>query len=148
MSYEVRFGQVASLPTAVVRCTVGRNDLSRAVQRGCGTAWKAVKAQGAKGGRNLAVYFDGAIRLEAGVELLSPFTPEGEVVISATPAGWVASVTHIGPYEGLGAAHAAIREWCRDIGHAPLGANWEIYGHWTDDPSELRTEVCYLTRPA
>jgi len=24
------------------------------------------------------------------------------------------------------------------------GPNWEIYGHWTDDPAQLRTDVFYL----
>jgi hypothetical protein len=70
-----------------------------------------VRAQQAKAGRHVAIYWDGAIRLEVGVELFGPFAEQGEVVRSATPAGAVASATHLGPYSGLGAAHDAVRQW-------------------------------------
>jgi len=35
-------------------------------------------------------------------------------------------------------------EWCRSQGHRLSGTRWEVYGHWTDDPSKLRTDVYYL----
>ena len=28
------------------------------------------------------------------------------------------------------------------------GPNWEVYGHWHDDPSQLRTDVFYLLQDA
>jgi effector-binding domain-containing protein len=69
-------------------------------------------------------------------------------VCSATPAGAVASATHFGPYGGLGAAHDAVRTWCRENHHQLAGPSWEIYGHWqpewNDDPSRIRTDVFYL----
>jgi len=49
----------------------------------CGLVWNAVRAQRAPPGRNVAVYWDGSIRLEVGVELLGPFAEQGEVVRSA-----------------------------------------------------------------
>lgn len=76
-----------------------------------------LQAQGVKGGRNVAVYWDGAIRLEAGVEMVAPFTEQDGVVRSATPGGRVAVVTHLGPYAGLGRAHAAVRQWAKTSGH-------------------------------
>ena len=75
----------------------------------------------------------------------------GEVVRSSTPAGVVAAATHFGPYQGLGAAHAAIHAWCAAHGHELAGPNWEIYGHWQPewnaDPSRIHTDVCYLVEP-
>jgi effector-binding domain-containing protein len=94
------------------------------------------------------VYWDGSIRLEVGVELQGLFVDDGEVVRSATPAGTVASITHYGPYDGLGAAHDAIQHWCTVNGRELAGPSWEVYGHWerewNDDPSRIRTDVHYL----
>jgi effector-binding domain-containing protein len=95
-------------------------------------------------------YLDGSIRIEVGVELLGPFVEDGNVVRSATPAGSIASTTHFDPYGGLGAAHDAVRqwEWCTANNRRLAGPNWEIYGHWLPewnaDPSQIRTDVCYL----
>ena len=143
---------VAPAPVAVVRRQARPADLSRIVPECCGLAWKAVRAQNAPAGRNVAIYWDGSIRVEAGVELAGPFTDQGEVVQSRTPGGPAASVTHWGPYGELGAAHAAILEWCRASGYRPTGPQWEIYGHWetawNDDPSRIRTDVCYLVTPS
>jgi hypothetical protein len=75
-----------------------------------GLVWNAVRAQQARAGRHVAIYWDGSIRLEVGVELYGPFAKEGEVVPSATQAGPVAWTTHLGPYSGLGAAHDAVRQ--------------------------------------
>jgi len=117
----------------------------------CGLVWDAVRAQQAQGGRHVAIYWDGSIRLEVGVELYGSFTEDGEVVRSATPAGPVAWATHFGPYSGLGAAHDAIRRWCRTNNQGLAGPNWEIYGHWQSEwntnPSQIRTDVYYLLTP-
>ena len=151
-SPAVQLLQLESLPVAVVRRQARQADLSRLVPECCGLVWNALRAQGVKGGRNIAIYWDSAIRLEAGVETGASFVEQGDVVRSATPAGSVASVTHFGPYGGLGTAHDAIRDWCREHQHRLAGPSWEIYGHWQDewnaDPSRIRTDVCYLVAPA
>jgi effector-binding domain-containing protein len=143
----VQLQQVDSIPLAVIRRQVSRNELSRVVPESCGLVWKAIKAQGAKGGRHVAIYWDSSIRLEVGVELHGPFAEQVDVVRSATPGGPVATVTHLGPYGGLSEAHDAIRHWCKVNGHQLAGPNWEIYGHWTSDwddhPSRIRTDVFY-----
>ena len=139
---------MASVPLAVVRRQAEPAELAALVPEGCGIVWQAVKAQKAAAGRHVAIYWDASIRLEVGVELLGPFDDDGEVVRSATPAGTVASITHLGPYDGLGTAHEAVRRWCEAHGHRPAGPSWEIYGHWrpewNTDPSAIRTDVCYL----
>jgi effector-binding domain-containing protein len=79
------------------------------------------------------------------------FNEEGEIVRSSTPAGTVVSAIHFGPYQGLGAAHEAIRAWCIAHEHGLAGPNWEIYGHWQSewnaDPSRIRTDVYYQVAP-
>ncbi len=147
-SSAVQLLQLESVPLAVIRRQVSSSELSRVVPECCGLVWNAVRAQEAKAGRNVAVYWDGKIRLEVGVELAGPFAEDGEVVCSATPAGAVASATHFGPYGGLGVAHDAVRRWCKANNHRLAGPNWEIYGHWQNewntDPSRIRTDVYYL----
>ena len=152
MSYTVQLRQLESIPLAVVRRQAKQAELSRLVPECCGLVWNALRAQQVRGGRHVAIYWDGSIRLEVGVELPVPFVETGDVVRSATPAGTVASVTHLGPYGDLGAAHQAIRDWCRVNNHRTAGPSWEIYGHWKDewnaDPSQIRTDVFYLVAPS
>jgi len=102
-SPAVQFDQLDSVPLAVIRRHASASELSRVVPQCCGLVWNAVRAQQARAGRHVAIYWDGSIRLEVGVELYGPFAEEGEVVRSATPAGPVAWTTHLGPYSGLGA---------------------------------------------
>lgn len=143
----VRLEQLPSLPVAVIRRSATPAELSRVVPECCGLVWKTVRAQQVRAGRNVAIYLDGTIRLEAGVELLGSFTEQDDVVRSNTPGGLVASVTHWGPYGGLGAAHSAIRSWCQANQRDLSGPSWEIYGHWQSawdsDPSQIRTDVCH-----
>ena len=147
-SHAVQLQRLDSIPLAVIRRQVRASELSSVVPECCGLVWNQVRAQQAKGGRHVAVYWDGGIRLEVGVELLGPFVDQGDVVRSATPAGEVASATHFGPYGGLGAAHDAVRRWCTANHHRLAGPHWEIYGHWQDEwnanPSQIRTDVFYL----
>jgi effector-binding domain-containing protein len=148
MAYDVRFQQLDSVRLAVIRRQARQSELSRLVPELCGRVWKAVRAQDAKGGRHVAIYWDAAIRLEVGVELESAFEERDDVVRSATPAGAVAWTTHLGPYHGLGAAHDAVRQWCETNQHTLAGPSWEIYGHWLPEwnaePSRIRTDVFYL----
>jgi hypothetical protein len=88
-SPAVRFDQLDSVPVAVIRRQASASELSRVVPQCCGLVWNVVRAQQARAGRHVAIYWDGSIRLEVGVELYGPFAEEGEVVRSATPlARW------------------------------------------------------------
>ena len=132
----------------MIRRNVRQADLPRVVPDCCGIVWNALRAQGVRGGRHVAIYWDSGIRLEVGAEVLVPFSEQCDVVRSATPSGLAAWTTHFGPYNELGAAHDAAREWCKKNGHATAGPNWEIYGHWQQEwnsnPSLIRTDVFYL----
>ncbi len=93
----------------------------------------------------MAVYYDGAITLEVGAIVGGPFAGDGRVISSATPGGTVATTTHFGDYGRLGEAHRAITDWCAANGRETT-TNWEIYGHWSDDPAQVRTDVFYLLK--
>jgi effector-binding domain-containing protein len=141
---KVSVKQLAPVSVAVVRRRVGKGEIPAFVMSSCGKVWNHLKAQNIRGGHNIAIYWDGAIHVEAGVETDAPFAESNEVVRSATPSGTVASVTHFGPYNGLRAAHETIDKWCQDNGYRS-GPQWEVYGHWVEewnsDPSKIRTDV-------
>jgi effector-binding domain-containing protein len=151
MEYDVRLEQLGSRPLAVVRRRASSQELAKVVPDACGTVWSVVQSHKIAGaGRHVALYWDDQINLEVGVELDTPFGGHGEVVDSATPAGAVATATHLGPYGRLHEAHQAVRKWCANRGYTLAGPNWEIYGHWNDawnnDPSKIRTDVYYLVK--
>jgi effector-binding domain-containing protein len=149
MEYEIRLEQSPGQPLAVVRRRASLRELPVVVPAACGVVWSAIRAQQVVGaGRHVAVYWDGEINLEVGVELAAPFTERDGLVASVTPSGSVATTTHYGPYSQLHQAHEAIRRWCEGSGRPLAGPNWEIYDHWKDeynsDPSKIRTDVFYL----
>jgi effector-binding domain-containing protein len=154
MSYTVRVERVVSQPIAVVRRRVAQRELPKVIPEACGLVWNAVKAAGVTdAGRHVAIYRDcggGLLDVEVGVEVGSPFAGRDEVVGSIMPAGDAATVTHFGPYQKLGEANEAIRNWCAAQGQIRAGVSWEIYGHWVDewnnDPSKIRTDVFYLLK--
>ena len=97
MEYNIRCEQLASRPLAVVRRRARPEELSKVVPDACGIVWGVIRSQQIPGaGRHVAVYLDGQINLEVGVELDAPFAGSGEVVCSGTPAGLVATTTHRG----------------------------------------------------
>jgi effector-binding domain-containing protein len=149
MPPEVRVEQVEPLPIAVVRRKARESELSQVIPAACGEVWKFIKSTGMPhSGLNMALYLDLEMNLEIGVVMIEPFASDGPVICSQTPGGTVATAVHFGPYNRLGDAHDAIQDWCDAQGRKRAGPFWEIYGHWTDDPSKLRTDVFYLLEEA
>ena len=98
-------------------------------------------------GQNIFVYRGGASGEDAdadfGVGVRSPFESHGAVTCRELPTGECAVATHWGDYAQLDVTHDAVLAWCRANGRAPTGTRWEVYGHWTDDPTRRRTDVYY-----
>jgi effector-binding domain-containing protein len=100
-------------------------------------------------GHNIFLYHHPAHRddpmdVDFGVEVTRSFTPSGEVHETATPSGEAAIAVHRGAYDQLRGTHDAIHQWARSHGRTFAGTSWEIYGDWSDDPSQLETTVVYL----
>ena len=148
MAYDVQITDAKAIHTAVIRDRVPAKDLSKFVPAACGEVWSFIRAAGLpRPGRHTALYLaDGFV--EVGAEVSAPFAGNDRVRCSQLPAGRVATTTHFGPYQRLGEAHAAIRQWCDQHGHRRSNVCWEIYGHWdaswNDDPSKIRTDVFHL----
>ncbi len=102
-------------------------------------------------GQNIFIYrdcTDDQLTVDFCVGATAPFAPVGAVLPLYTPRGLTAMTTLQGDYSGLGAANAAISAWCRAHKRTLAGPSWEVYGHWYEDPAQLRTDVYYLLLPA
>ena len=79
----------------------------------------------------------------------APLDGSGRIQASELPAGTVATVTHMGPYDALPQAWSALTEWMEAQGLEPAGAPWEVY--MTDpgaepDQSKWRTDIFFPVR--
>jgi effector-binding domain-containing protein len=157
MTYRVQPVTVTPHPVAAARGRATCANLPATILALCDKAWAFVRSGGARSdGINVVIYWNdpatnlmktpAGVPIEAGARVLAAFTPPpgADVVCTATPGGAAAMTTHVGPYDRLGDAHSAIHQWCKQNGRRPAGPNWEVYGHWDDDPAKLTTDVYYL----
>lgn len=89
-------------------------------------------------------YGPDGIDLEAGIPVQAAFEAGGRVANSELPAGRAVTCWHVGPYEKLSAAHAALAEHLAQQKLEASGGPWEVY--WTDpgmvpDPAKWRTQL-------
>jgi effector-binding domain-containing protein len=149
MHYDIALGHAQAVDTAVIRGHVQPAELPRFIPAACGEVWTFAREAGLPNpGRHVTLYHDDAGTVEVGVELSARFAGTERVHCSQLPAGRVATTVHLGPYQLLSQAHAAIQSWCAEHGYQLTGVSWEIYGHWQEswntDSSKIRTDVFYL----
>ena len=151
MSYEVVTKTVSSQILAAVRRRVFIGQVGRAWKPALDLVWEFLRRQDGlrTDGHNCFLYHhppnrEAALDIDFGVQVVRPFSGEGEVVCTETPAGEVAMTTHLGSYSGLAAAHSAVHSWRAATGRAFGACSWEIYGDWTEDEAKLETQVVYL----
>jgi effector-binding domain-containing protein len=147
----VRFVTVEARPTAVVAQMTTWSEFPKLWGPLLDQVYEFVRprpelatGQGRELWQNVMLYKDQRPNVEVGVLVSVPFQPEGQVILSALPAGEVANATHRGDYAQLGVTHEAVREYAAANGRELAGPCWEIYGHAPPDPSEAETEVFWL----
>jgi hypothetical protein len=149
--YEVRETPVAARPVAGVRAQVPRGRVGQEFGRHLDQVYAAARAGAVVlDGQNIFIYreaTDQRLTVDFCAGVMAPFVAVGVVMPLETPSGVAAMTTHHGDYGALGRANAAILDWCRAHGRVLAGPSWEVYGHWHDDPAQLRTDVYYLLRP-
>ncbi len=138
MGYTVEVKQVSEQPIAVVRGRASTTNLPARIRALFDQFYGDFNG---KGGLNIVLYsgFDaaGEFEIACGVHM----EQAGNAV---TPAGTVATTVYMGPYDQMKPAHAAIHQWVRENGRQLAGPSWEVYGHWSDNPAQLRTDIFYL----
>jgi len=144
MEYEVTLEDVLPRQLAAVRGGASRADLGPTILRLLDKVWPVLRAQQAKTGHNVVMYFGGLEHIEAGVEVFGEFVDAGDVRHSQTPAGPAVTTAHWGEYSEMAGAYAALAQWCAANGRHETGTSWEVYGDWADDPAQRRTDIYLL----
>ena len=105
--------------------------------------WREVRSQQLpNNGINIWVYDEGSL-LFTGVGLTTP-PPTGSPLESKTVLlPRYAYYKHIGPYDKIKATYEAAYAEFKKVGIQARLPYIEIYGHWTDDPSKLETELLW-----
>lgn len=141
----------AAQPTAVVRGSVGMDQITAFYDSAYGAVAQALAQQGAEpAGAAFGFYLSiptETFELEAGFPTAAPITSSGEVVASELPAGEVARAVHMGGYDSLGDSWDALMGWVTEQGRVPEGRMWEVYVTEPSpemDPATLRTELYLL----
>ena len=147
MVSAVNVVEVQPCPLATIRGQADRTSLSKVIRQLFDRFYAAPPKM--ERGLNVVLYHGNPAHgttIDVGVQALSPFEPSGDVIALSTPGGTAATVTHLGPYERLGEAYEAILAWLAQNGREPGEMSWEVYGHWTDNQAELRTDIYFLLR--
>ena len=130
--------QVPERPIAIVRGRANSANLPAKIRESFDQFYAGFKG---KGGLNIVYYpgtgVAGEFDIACGVQLEQGGN-------ASTPAGTVATTIYMGPYNQMKPAHQAIHQWARENCRQLAGPSWEVYGHWNDDPSQLRTDIFYL----
>ena len=154
MALEFLTRQIDAQPILGIRTAATLDEtLGPLVGRLFGELSGYIQQQGqAPAGMPLAIYhsMDGkAVDLECALPVASPMAGTDRIQAGELPAGTVATVTHIGPYEKLPETWMALTAWMAAQGLEGAGAPWEVYV--TDpgaeaDSSKWRTDIFFPVR--
>lgn len=148
MSYHTEVRKAAPQPVVSVRGPVSFPELSSKLGEFVSEAAAYLKKQGVEPAGPPFSRYHGLqgdkVDLEAGLPVATALPGEGKVKAGELPGGEVVATTHVGSYEGLPKAGAALDEWASKHDREAAGPNWEIYhvapGHNADSAS-WKTEV-------
>ncbi|HTR29604.1 MAG TPA: GyrI-like domain-containing protein [Puia sp.] len=105
--------------------------------------WKEVRSKHLpNNGLNVWVY-DEDNKLFTGVELTASPPADSPLEHKTVFMPQYAYTKHIGPYDQLKSTHEAAREEFKRVGIRVRLPYIEIYGHWTEDPAKLETELLW-----
>jgi effector-binding domain-containing protein len=139
MAYEVEIWDVEAQPVLAVRSDrVASSEIALFMAESFQKIGRYAAAHGlTPSGKPMARYhniegdwFD----LEALIPFTAPGAGEADVYASSLRAGRAATCEHVGPYEELGRAYAAIGEWLERQGLRSAGGSWEEY---LSDPGDV-----------
>ena len=83
----------------------------------------------------------GTMRMRAGFTIDEAISESDEVSVMQLAATTTAHTTHYGSYDGIPAAHQAVREFCVNNNYGQQDLSWEIYTEWHEDDAKLVTDI-------
>jgi effector-binding domain-containing protein len=153
MDYHVEVREIQPQPIACIRATTIPSEVGVTLTRNLSVVYGFLgRQQVTPSGPPVSVYDEfqpDRVVFAAGVPVARPIQGDGTVASGELPGGRVAVTHHVGPYDGLGAAHAAVRRWIADHGYTIVDPTWESYPmpHGGEpDPSKVVTELFYPIR--
>lgn len=105
--------------------------------------WEAVKSRGLPNtGINYAVYGSQG-EIFAGVVITAGAEPPQGLITHQVVLERRVVARYIGPYGGIPQAYQEMEEEIQRRGLVRRSPSIEIYGHWTEDPSKLETDLVW-----
>ena len=150
-SFETK--QVEAQPILGIRATSSMDKLAETMGSLFGEVYGYIQELGQQpAGMPLARYHamdGGTVEFECGMPVAAATEGKGRIQAGELPAGTVATVTHLGPYDNLPQTWSALTEWIGSQDLQPAGAPWEVYV--TDpgaepDQSKWRTQIFFPVR--
>jgi len=142
--YEVELHELAPTPVAVIRKTVAWSEIGATVGQILGEVGGYLKGIGAEADAAFGRYDaqGDKVAIEVGFTTDKPVKGQGEIVPSELPGCEAAVCLHVGPYDTVSEAYAALTAWIKEAGREQAGAPWEVY---TTPPEEQPpvTEVVF-----
>lgn len=148
MKYSISERALSPQPVLVARRRVKRAEIAKALGGLLGAVFvHAQRAGAAIVGQPFTRYLEwgpAMFSIESGLPIATAVEGEGDVLAETLPGGRAAVTTHVGPYDKLFDAHAAVQLWIEESAHRVAGAPWEVYV--TDpadhpDPKDWRTDI-------
>ena len=153
MKREFVTRRIEAQPFLGIRTTATMHKIGEVMGPMFGEVYRHIQQSGqAPAGMPFAIYhsMDGnTVDLECGMPVASPMAGTDRIRASELPAGTVATVTHMGPYEELAQTWSALTEWMGSQGLQPAGAPWEVYvtePGAEPDQSKWRTDIFFPVR--
>lgn len=147
MAYEVVLRELVEQPTAIVCGRLTTSELPAFLGGAFGEVIGVLSQQGlAPAGMPFSRYrpVDGGFDVEAGFPCSGVVRAQGRVEPSTLPGGPAATTHHVGSYETVGDAYAAVQGWLAEHGRQVVGAPWEHYLDGPEVPPErTRTDVVF-----
>ena len=150
MPYNVEIKQIESRPVAAVKFTAGVAEMASKFGAAFGQIMQYVTQSGAQIAGPAIGYYEQLgnerFNVTAGFVVAQPIEGDGQVVPFELPAGKIATTMHVGPYETLPEAYAALMEQAEAQGMeidmtSPM---WEEYLTGPDVPPEqTQTVICW-----
>ena len=153
MKPEFGTTQLDAQPILGIRTTITMDRIGEVMGPLFGEVFGHIQQSGqAPAGMPFTIYhsLDGdTVDLECGLPVASPLAGTARIRAGDLPAGTMATVTHMGPYDNLRHTWEALTEWMKSQGLQAAGAPWEVYV--TDpgaepDQSKWRTDIFFPVR--
>ena len=150
VTHQVRLENAAARPLAAISTTASPDRLGPVIIAALDKIWPVLRGQGVRAGHNVVIYrglTEGSLIIDVGVEVFGGLAVDGEIRLTGTPSGEVATVAHFGDYSQMDPAYKTLERWCADNERRRTGVSWEVYGDWEDDPAKRRTDIYFGLEP-